>query len=235
MRDAITKRRSIRAYTGEPLRGADHALVQRKIDDINSRSGLHIEIVEDGSDAFNGMLKSYGIFKNVCTVILLKGPTDLEDLPEKTGYYGEELILDLVDMGLGTCWVGGTYDSRSYDIPKSEKLVAVVPVGYISDNPSMIGRIMVRGHTKRKPLEERIKSDVTPLPDWIRKGMEAVIPAPSAVNSQKPHFDYTGGVLTASVKHISFLDLVDLGIAKYHFVCEAGGQFDFGNGGKYHK
>lgn len=235
MRDAITKRISRRSYTGEPLNPQHREQVRKLISQLNQESGLTMELLDDGGQAFGSMKKSYGFFKNVCSVILLKGPKDLNDLFEKVGYYGESLMLDLVDLDLGTCWVGGTYDADAYDIPSEEKLVCVMPVGYVSEKATLIGKAMVRAHTMRKPLEERIRSDVTPLPSWIRAGMEAVIPAPSAVNRQKPHFEYENGFLSASVSNTYEMDLVDLGIAKFHFVCEAGGHFDFGNGGRYHK
>lgn len=31
-------------------------------------------------------------------------------LKEKVGYYGEQLILKVTELGLGSCWVGGTFD-----------------------------------------------------------------------------------------------------------------------------
>lgn len=235
MREAIKNRISKRSYTGEPLNPQHMEQVQNIIRQLNEQSGLNIELLKDGSQAFGSMKKSYGFFKNVCSVILLKGSNDLNDLFEKVGYYGESLMLDLVDLGLGTCWVGGTYDADAYEIPSGEKLVCVMPVGYISDKATLVGKVMVRSHTMRKPVEDRIKSDVSPLPDWIRNGMEAVVLAPSAINRQKPHFEYENGFLSASVPNTYEMDLVDLGIAKFHFVSESGGHFDFGNGGRYHK
>ena len=47
--------------------------------------------------------------------------------------------------------------------------------------------------------------------------MEAVALAPSALNKQKPKFFYERGELRASVPDNYDMDMVDLGIAKYHF------------------
>lgn len=33
-------------------------------------------------------------------------------LREKVGYWGEKLVLEATRLGLGTCWVGGTFDRR---------------------------------------------------------------------------------------------------------------------------
>lgn len=52
--------------------------------------------MEDGSSAFRKLRKSYGLFTNVRSLILMKGKKDDKDLKKKIGYYGE-------DLGLGTC------------------------------------------------------------------------------------------------------------------------------------
>ena len=64
--------------------------------------------------------------------------------------------------------------------------------------------------------------------------MEAVALAPSALNKQKPFFHYRNGIVTATVENSYEMDLVDLGIAKLHFVLGVGcGHFVPGNGGEF--
>lgn len=65
-------------------------------------------------------------------------------------------------------------------------------------------------------------SDITPL--WFRKGIEAALLAPTAVNQQKFRFEYVSphGDGVHKVKAERGFSLVgytkiDLGIAKYHF------------------
>lgn len=233
MRSAITNRISRRTFTKEHLSKPQIETITSLIKSVNEKSGLTIEFAEDGSAAFASVRITYGMFKNVRSMLLLKGNPDMPDFKEKIGYYGEELVLDLVDMGLGTCWVGGTFDREAFQVSDGEYIPDVILVGSV-DRPTFKDKIMIRNaHQKRKPLEQRISSDQE-LPGWVRSGMEAVIPAPSAVNKQKPHFDYKNGVLTASVPDDYQADLTDLGIAKFHF--EAGaenGRFLFGNGARY--
>ena len=52
------------------------------------------------------------------------------NLEEKCGYYGQELILTAHSMGLGTCWIGGTYDRERclHLIPEDEELVCIAAV-----------------------------------------------------------------------------------------------------------
>ena len=234
MREATEKRMSRRTYTKEDLTGTEVGNVKRLISEVNAESGLTIEYIEDASEAFSSIGKTYGMFKNVRTVLLMKGRADDRDLREKVGFYGERIVLDLVDMGLGTCWVAGTFDKSTFTQGESEQMVCVITVGHI-EAPTFKDRLILsRLHDRRKPMNERISYEGE-LPEDIESGIRSVILAPSAVNSQKPHFEYKNGELTVSVPDEHSVDLVDLGIAKYHFVSEAGGSFPFGNGAKWEK
>ena len=136
-------------------------------------------------------------------------------------------------MGLGTCWVGGTFDKDEITIDSGEELVCVIVVGKVAA-PSRTEK-MVRSaiHRKVKGIEERIISD-QPLPQWVQNGMKSVQFAPSAVNSQKAMFKYENNTLSAQIANDHSMDMIDLGIAKKHFEIEAGGTFEFGNEGIFH-
>lgn len=232
MRAAIEKRTSKRSFTTQKLTADQISKIENMVTQINEKSGLTFEFIEDGSAGFTNFKKSYGFFKNVRSMILTKGNINLPHLKEKIGYYGEEIMLDLVDMGYGTCWVGGTLDRDAFMINEDEDLACVILVGY-AESRSLKNKLTAsRTRIIRKPISERIISDCE-LPEWLENGMQAVVLAPTARNSQKVHFDYKDEVLTASVADDYIRDLVDLGIAKKHFEIEAGGHFEWGNGAKY--
>ncbi len=234
MREAIEKRVSRRNFTGEQLGASQVETIQKMVAAANEKSGLSIEFVEDGSIAFSNVRTTYGIFSKVQAMLLMKGKADMADFREKIGYYGESLLLDIVDMGLGTCWVGGTFDRDAFAHAEGEAIPDVILIGNIG-KPGLKDRLMMQvNHRNRKPTEVRITSD-EPMPDWIKSGMEAVIAAPSAMNKQKPLFAYSEGILTATVPNDYRADLTDLGIAKLHFEIGAnnGGHFEFGNGKPY--
>lgn len=234
MREAIINRISRRTYLQIPIAAELKEKICAEIDELNRETGLSFLFVEDASEAFSSMRKSYGLFSGVRSVLVLKGAEDIPDLAEKIGYYGERLILDVTDMELGTCWVGGTFDRRQFEIPAGEKMMCVVPVGYVKE-PSLKEKL-VRStlSRKRKPVAQRM-CGYEKAPAWAIAAMEAVRLAPSAVNSQKPVFTYADGAVTAAVKEDHVMDLIDLGIAKLHFSVEAGGQFEFGQNGKFVK
>lgn len=232
MRSALTNRISRRAFT-DPLTQEEALHIEEAVKKADDESGLTMELVLDASGAFSDKKYTKGFIKNAGSAILLKGPSDCPDLKEKCGYYGEGIVLDMVDMGLGTCWVAGTMNRDFFNIADGETLVCVILTGHV-EKPKVAEkaiRAMIR--TGHKTPSEMIESD-TEIPDEIMNGMEAVSLAPSAINKQKPHFVYSGGVLTADVPDTYAMDFVDLGIAKRHFVEAAGGSFDFGNGGAWH-
>lgn len=234
MREAIKKRVSRRTFTQEVLNEKEMRIIQSKLDEINEQAALNFSFLFEGAKAFENRSKSYGMFKNVKSLILLKGQKGDVNLLEKIGYYGEQLVLDLTDMGIGSCWVAGTFDRERIAIPDKEQLCCVLPVGHI-DKITMKERVLRGAISKRrKPLEERL-TGAEDAPQWVKDAMEAVRLAPSAVNSQNPVFHYENGVVTASVEDKSLTDLIDLGIAKKHFEETAGGVFAIGNGAVFVK
>lgn len=233
MRSAIENRVSRRKFEKEPITDREKEKIISLIDQLNEASGLTMTFLEDGSGAFQKLRKSYGMFTNVRSLILMKGKKDDKDLKEKVGYYGEDLVLSITDLGLGTCWVGGTFDKDELTVNDREELACAVVVGKVAA-PSLKEKMMRSAtHRKVKSMEERIISD-QPLPQWVQNGMEAVLLAPSAKNTQKAIFKYENNILSAQIADDYAMDLIDLGIAKKHFDLEAGGTFELGNGGIFH-
>jgi hypothetical protein len=233
MRSAIENRISRRKFEKEPITDYEKEKIISVINQLNDVSGLTMAFMEDGSSAFQNLRKSYGLFSNVRSLILMKGKKEDKDLKEKIGYYGEDLVLAITDLNLGTCWVGGTFDKNELVIDSSEELACVVVVGKVAA-PSLTEK-MVRSTARRKVkrMEERIISD-QPLPQWVQNGMKAVLLAPSAKNTQKATFKYENNILSAQIADDYSMDMIDLGIAKKHFELEAGGKFELGNEGIFH-
>ncbi|MFT4144152.1 MAG: nitroreductase family protein [Mobilitalea sp.] len=233
MRSAIENRISRRKFESEPITNQEKEKIISRINDLNKESGLTMAFVEDGSSAFQKLRKSYGLFVNVRSVILMKGIKGDKNLKEKIGYYGEDLVLAITDLGLGTCWVGGTFDKDELPVDDNEELACVIVVGKVAGTSLKEKMMRSITHRKVKSLEERIVSD-QPLPQWVQDGMKAVLLAPSAKNTQKAIFKYEKNLLSAQIADDYGADLIDLGIAKKHFEIEAGGKFEFGNGSIFH-
>ncbi len=227
--EAIARRISRRSYLGTPIAPEQVNALRALIDGCNTKSGLHIQFIEDGSKAFKGLSKSYGMFSGVRSLLALVGKKADAHLEEKLGYYGELLVLEATKLGLGTCWVGGTFDAKSCpcELGTDERLACVIPIGNVpSDTTRKEKTILGLVHRKARPLEYFYTAD-TALPDWFIEGVKAVQRAPSAINRQPVHLYYKDGVATATLRGDG--NPIDLGIAKLHFELAAGGSFAMGN------
>jgi len=236
---AIYRRCSRRKYLDVPLDPTDVESLKGLIQELGGKGDRSIRLVLDNHEAFKGFRKSYGMLTGVRNYIALVGnKSDVIEV-EELGYYGEWLVLQATALGLGTCWVGGTFDRRScaLDLIRGESILCVITVGYVapklSKREALIHRVV---HRKTKLLDDMYESNVA-APNWFLAGMKAVQRAPSAVNRQPVFFTYNGGVVAASVDRISGdYNALDLGIAKLHFELGAGGgEWDFGNGAEYRR
>lgn len=219
LRQAILTRRSVRRYIDKPIEADIAAILQQKVEDVNAEGNLHIQLVVNEPRAFTGKM-AYGSFRGVSNYFVMAG-TKAEDLSERIGYYGEQLVLLAQALGLNTCWAGLTYNNikDAYEIADGEKLCCMIALGYGNDS----GR-----NLKRKTVEQ-LSNASNMTPEWFRKGVEAAILAPTAVNQQKFYFRYMGqnekGIhYVKAERKFSLIGYtrMDLGIAKLHFEIGAG-------------
>ena len=210
--NAIYDRHSVRQYQNQPLsKEVIHAL-QSEIDACNQESGLHIQLVTNEPKAFDSFMAHYGKFKGVTNYLALIGEKE-SSLEEKCGYYGEKLVLFAQQLGLNTCWVAMTYRriKTAYKLDAGEKLCIVIAIGY--------GKTQGVPHKSKTPLEVADMSG--DVPEWFKKGVEAALLAPTAVNQQKFFFTLADGKVSAKAGR-GFYSRIDLGIAKCHFELGAG-------------
>ena len=216
--EAITARHSVRKYLDKEIPADIIAALQDKIAECNNVGNLSIQLVQNETKAFTGML-SYGSFSGVKNYLVMVGKK-AKDLDERVGYYGEQLVLLSQTLGLNTCWVGLSYRKvpEAYNVGKDEKLVCMIALGY--------GETQGVPHKIKTVEQVSNASDITP--SWFKKGVEAALLAPTAVNQQKFSFEYMGMSnnhhqvrAKKSVSMIGYTQM-DLGIAKYHFEIGAG-------------
>ena len=219
LEEAIEARHSVRAYKEQPLAADVVKVLEEKIAVLNLEGKLHIQLIQNEPKAFLGTIAKYGKFRNVGNYIVMAGQK-ADDLDERVGYYGEQLVLLAQTLGLNTCWVGLSYSkvSGTYELGEDEKIACYIAIGY--------GESQGVGH-KIKTVEQVSNiSNITPL--WFKKGIEAALLAPTAVNQQKFSFEYIGmrnnRHQVRAKKGFSMIGYtkMDLGIAKYHFEIGAG-------------
>jgi nitroreductase len=237
LEQAIDIRRSRRKYLGTPIDPLIVTKLQEFTTGCNKASGLRIEFVENNGKAYNGFTKSYGMLSGVRDYFgLIADKNDLTAV-ERLGYYGESLILHAVAMGLGTCWVGGSF-SRSempFSLSDNESLVCTIVIGNTDEKDSFKENLIRKlTHRKTKTAEEMFTANSS-VPDWFMRGMYAVQKAPSAINRQPVMFFYNDGKVSAAVKDINnILSAIDFGIAKLHFeIGCGGGTWAWGNNAEF--
>ncbi len=225
LQEAIEARHSVRAYKNLPLSEDIVKVLEEEIAKLNREGQLHIQLILNESKAFQGTLAKYGRFRNVTSYIVMAG-RQAHDLDERVGYYGEHLVLLAQTLGLNTCWVGLSYSKvpGTYVLDEGEKIACYIAVGY--------GETQGAGHKIKTVDQVSDVSDITP--SWFRKGVEAALLAPTAVNQQKFSFEYLGMKdnrhQVRAKKGFSLIGYtrMDLGIAKYHFEIGAGKEnFDW--------
>lgn len=157
-------------------------------------------------------------------------------------YVLEHIILELTALGIGTCWLGGTFDrgefSRAIDLKSGCVIPAITPVGIATSMRSLGDRIIRAGagSKKRKDWEELFFFENSLLPyDPELKGsltrcLDMVRLSPSASNNQpwrilvadhkvhfylnrKPGYQRTFGAVD--------IQMLDIGIAMCHFELSA--------------
>lgn len=220
--DAIKARTSRRDYTGVPLGADQAAAIRRLISDINAESGLRFNLLEDVNKFFAGFKASYGMLRNVTSAVALIGNKELPHVETLVGYYGEFLVLECVNLNLGTCWVGGTYDKevlkKSLSLMDNEELFLVFTVGDVDVKKSLKEiAISSIGKTKQT-FAELLREKEDPLPLWVSSGIEAARLAPSAMNKKPVGYSYVDQTLKAYITKPNhpYKD-VDLGISLAHF------------------
>ena len=225
IQEAIEARHSVRAYKDQPLGDEIIKQLEGKIEELNHKGQLHIQLVCNEPKAFQGTLAKYGKFRNANNYIVMAGK-QADDLDERVGYYGEHLVLLAQTLGLNTCWVGLSYSKvpGTYVLGEGEKIACYIAIGYGE----------TQGVTHKVKAVEQVSNASGVTPSWFKKGVEAALLAPTAVNQQKFSFEYVGMSnnrhQVRAKKGFSLVGYtqMDLGIAKYHFEIGAGKEnFDW--------
>ena len=213
LQEAIAARHSVRRYQEKPIEAEIVKRLNEEIALYNQEGGLHIQLVTDEPKAFSSKIATYGKFSGVSNYLAMVGPKGTD---EAIGYYGERLVLLAQTLGLNSCWVGLSFTKQPdrYQVADGEKLHCVITLGYGANQGVQ--------HPMR-PMEKFIKLNGN-MPEWFKRGMEAALLAPTAVNQQKFEFELLDDHTVAARARFTLIGYgqMDLGIVKYNFEVAAG-------------
>jgi nitroreductase len=235
---AIHERFSVRSYAD---RSVDPALLERllsvaehagHVSDAPARVAL-LSGVDAVEDVLTFMIGSYGLVQNAPHLLVGVLPEESEKARIDLGYVLEQVVLEATRLGLGTCWITGTYSAeRTEDalaLAPGEVAAAVCALGYPKEKGfgrlhTRVVRRLARGH-KRKPLAEIVFSERWGEP-WSPQDADPTLVAvleharlaPSAANLQPWRFVVDGNQVTLAMIRPSW---IDAGIAMSHVTLAA--------------
>lgn len=258
--DLVAERHSCRAYLDRPIdddvRGVLADFLASKTEGplgTPLRFAL-VAATAESRAALKG-LGTYGFIDGATGFIvgaMAPGPKSLEDY----GYTLEHAVLLATELGLGTCWLGGTFTKSSFAraiaVHGEETVPAVIATGYAAAHDGVRELTRLGAGSKRRLPREQLFFDGAfgaPL-ETGRSGpfdqvLEGVRWAPSASNRQPwrivrrgdawhfylqrtPH--YGRGSLKFMLLGLADLQRVDMGIAMCHW--ELGAR-DLGLAGRW--
>ncbi len=258
--DSITKvaaeRVSVRAY--DNTRSVPPALrtrlkeacAENRVGPLGNGVRFQLVDVDELATREARTLGTYGVITGA-RLYLVTAIEDTAAARVDLGYCLEKVILQATRLGLGTCWMGGTFRranfARSVGVREGEIVPVVTPVGFARKHKSLRERVMRRlaGADQRKQWEAMFfvgdRDTVMPRGGPFDAALACLRLAPSASNKQPwriveqgeaERFDFflerTAGY-NELMRGID-LQMVDMGIAMCHFdlaACEEGFKGEF--------
>ena len=234
----INERTSTRTYDGRGLEKEHLDELNTYLDKINQEIKIkaRFTIVSNlGTDKEESKkLGTYGFIQGANTYIIGIMDKDNNDAFE-FGYVFEKIILFATDLGIQTCWLGGTFSKDNFQqfagLNENEFIAIITPVGYKKEKMRVFETAMrtTISADKRKPWNELFFNKSMKSLDEDEVGefkipLEMVRLGPSASNKQpwriiKDENTFHFYVCRNKGYGIAGYDLQknDIGIAKCHF------------------
>lgn len=164
--ETMRGRQSVRTYDGKPLSDAD---VNTIVAFINEEANLigpfggkgKIDFIQVDKNVTDKGIKlgTYGFIKNPVGYLIGTAKNEKYALVEYA-YIFHRLVLLATELGMGTCWMGGTFNRNSFEkeIPlnEGEFIPCITPLGYPKEKQRVFDkalRFVVKADNK-KPWEK---------------------------------------------------------------------------------
>ncbi|MBD5329526.1 MAG: hypothetical protein HDS03_06555 [Bacteroides sp.] len=191
--EAMKERRSVRNFDGNGITGEQRRELLKAVEEAYDPFGGNVTIRLKKFDLKGGYKPStYGMINGAEEFFLL-GMGDDEASALSAGFRFEQVVLKAWEMGLGTCWIAGTFKGSSFEKgenwPDGEELKVVCPVGE-AKKPSMMEKFtrFTLGSKNRKSFDTLFFSDSFHAPvsddNQFHEALEMLRLSPSSTNSQ---------------------------------------------------
>lgn len=181
MKSAIIARRSVRSYTGEPLR---ESVFEGLAEFISQIRPLHDSIPVDveicsREDFVNDFSRTAMYRAN--DFVVIRSAKTVNGYLQNVGFIGEQIILWLTHIGIGSCWVGMAKPKRQ---PARGELPYVIAIQFGRADNAPFRRLPE--DSPRMKLHEVVMNRIS-RPEFL-KILDAGRLAPSAFNLQPVRF-----------------------------------------------
>ena len=204
--EAILARHSVRSYQNKKIEPDKVKLLNEKIAQLNKQGNLNLQFIENAGKTYNKLLNKALGLGSAPSVIACVG-AEAEDLEERIGYYGQQLVLYAQQLGLNTCWAG-IFNKNAIPAKTApgERIVISIAIGYGVN----------AGKARKSRTIDQVSSCSGERPEWFDYAVEMALLAPTAMNQQKFEISCQEGKVIFKDKGGLF-SKVDLGIVKYNF------------------
>lgn len=176
LRQAALVRTSCRSFAGAPDTAAFAALSY--VVGRCALPGARLVLTPVDESLFTGTILGMGRITGckMAAVVIACGTEALCRV--NAGILGEAFVLEATALGLGTCWVSGTYRRKQIRLPiqENETVLAVIAVG-VPEKP-----LQAPENRRRKPLDKLMNA--VPADGMMLDAAKLVQIAPSAMNMQ---------------------------------------------------
>ncbi len=238
VQDAVRKRYSVRSFDKHPVENDVREKLLAYASALQNPLGPHIRVqfVEKRASEKAEKLGTYGVIGGAKLYLAVTVPDDAY-APEALGYEFEQLLLYATSLGLGSCWLGGTFRRSAFaeaiDIKENELFPIISPIGYPAEKKRAVEKLFRRSlkADARLPWNTLFFADNFETPLLNAEAGDYTLPlemlrlAPSATNKQPWrvvrrgkafHFFMEHSLGTAGAGSVD-MQRIDLGIAICHF------------------
>lgn len=216
--DAIYYRKSIKKYSNKRINNDLMQVIKdikENLDGLDKDIDIEVHIVER-----EDKVKKNKTFRLNSPYYMVVTSEEKDGYLQNTGYTLQKVLLELVTLGLGTCWIDSSFNKKiieeSIDIRDGHIPVIMIAFGYADKNEKLF----------RKDIDEfkrRSKKDICKkIEDKWKDILEAARLAPSFKNSQPWTFYQGNGCINLYRKigmhknKSEHMNKIDMGIVLRH-------------------
>ena len=228
--NTIRSRKSVRNYESEPIDGDLRKSIEDAISESWSPFGGSISIrLKSFPPKESFKPGTYGVIRGASDFLLMAMAPDDTASAITAGFRMEQVVLQATRLGLGTCWIEGTFKESDFgkgeDWPDGQELKIISPVGIPKMAETMVGKLarFLIGSDRRQPFEkmffENDKSTPISTSNRFAESLAMMRLAPSSTNSQpwRAIAENDGTIHFFSAKK-GLIHIIDCGIGLCHFI-----------------